>query len=169
MTILPTWDLFITLFFIIGLAYGFILQRDKVVLTLIAVYVALVITEAVASPLQQFFAGEKALFNQFFIKGITDNFAIKSIVFLLTIGIVTSKSGLGEGDTGGVLSQLEILSYSFLNSALIASSILFFMDESMRNAFTGGSKFANMLVIYHTWIVLAPVALLIFMGLRKKE
>ena len=67
MVAVPTWDLFLILFFIIGVAYGFILQRDKTVITLISVYVALVITQVLTLPIQEFFAGPIIIFRRVYI------------------------------------------------------------------------------------------------------
>ena len=35
-----TWDLLISIFFIMGISYGFILQREKILATILAVYVS---------------------------------------------------------------------------------------------------------------------------------
>lgn len=169
MPTLPTWDLFITLFFIIGVAFGFILQRDKVVLTTIAIYVALVITQTLADPVLQFFAGDRAILHQIFIKGGNNAFAVKSTIFAIIIAIVTTKSGLEGKGSGGILSPLELVGFSFLNAALIMSSIFFFMDETTRNAFSESSRLANFIVSNHTWWVLLPIALLVVLGIRKGD
>lgn len=169
MPTLPTWDLFITLFFIIGVAFGFILQRDKVVLTTISIYVALVITQTLAEPVLQFFAGDRAILNQVFIKGINNAFAVQATIFTLVIAIVTTKSGLEGKGSGGILSPLELLGYSFLNTALIMSSFFFFMTEEARIAFSEGSKLAHFVIGYHTWWTLLPIILLIALGIKKSD
>lgn len=169
MPTLPTWDLFITLFFIIGVVFGFILQRDKVVLTTIAIYVALVITQTLADPILQFFAGDRAFLNQVFIKGVNNAFAVKTTLFAIVIAIVTTKSGLEGKGSGGVLSPIELLAYSFLNAALIMSSIFFFMTEETRQSFAESSRLANFVISHHSWWVLGPVALLIALGIKKGD
>ena len=169
MPTLPTWDLFITLFFIIAVAFGFILQRDKVVLTTISIYVALVITGVLADPILQFFAGEKAIFNSVFIKGINNPFIIKATLLTIVIAIVTTKSGLEGKGSGGILSPLELLAYSFLNAALIMSSIFFFMEVSMRDGFAETSKLAGFIINHYTWWVVLPVALLIALGIKRGD
>ncbi len=54
---LPTWDLFITLFFLIALAYGFILGRGRIVIILVITYVAFVVTLETGSFVYNFVAG----------------------------------------------------------------------------------------------------------------
>lgn len=169
MPTLPTWDLFITLFFIIGVAFGFILQRDKVVLTTIAIYVALVITQTLADPILQFFAGDKTILHQIFIKGGNNAFAVKSVIFFIIMIVVTSKSGLEGKGSGGILSPIELIGFSFLNAALIMSSIFYFMDEPTRTAFSESSRLASFIVSHHTWWVLSPIALLIVLGIRRGD
>lgn len=169
MPTLPTWDLFITLFFIIAVAFGFILQRDKVVLTTIAIYVALIVTQTLTIPILQFFSGDRAFLNQVFIKGINNAFAIQTIVFAIVITIVTTKSGLEGKGSSGILSPIELLAYSFLNAALIMSSIFFFMTEEIRQSFAATSKLANFIISHHTWWVVLPVMLLVALGIKRGD
>lgn len=166
---LPSWDLFLTLFFIIGIVYGFILQKDKVVITLISAYVALVVTSILTGPVGDFFAGNKTVANQMFIKSNASPFTISTLVFILTTALVSTKSGLAGKDSGGILSPIELLGYSFLNTALILSSIISFMPESQQLAFESSSKIARFLIQYHTWWVILPVALLVVTGFLHKS
>ena len=100
MTILPTWDLFITLFFIIGIAYGLILQRDKTILTMISTYVALVVVTTVSPMIHKLLVGEQTIMGQIFIKSNTNLFTVKTILFILVIALVSGKSGLSGKDSG---------------------------------------------------------------------
>lgn len=164
---MPTWDLFLTLFFIIGVAYGFILQRDKTVVTLISVYVALVITSVLADPFLAFFAGEKTFIGQFFIRANVSPFTLQIVIFAAVIALVSAKSGLAGKESSGLMSPVEVFGYSLFNTALIISSIFFFMPEAMRAGFDETSKIAHYLIQYHTWWMVLPVALLIFTGFRR--
>lgn len=166
---LPTWDLFLTLFFIIGVVYSFILQKDKVVVTLIAVYVALVVTSVLVTPVGEFFSGDRTILNRIFIKSNTNPFTISTLVFILTIALVSTKSGLAGKNSGGMLSPIELLAYSVLNTSLILSSILFFMPEGQRMAFDASSRIAHLLISYREYALLLPVALLIVSGFLHKN
>lgn len=168
-TNLPTWDLFLTLFFVIGVAYSFLLQKDKVIVTLLSVYVALVLTSVLVAPIGDFFAGDRTILNQLFIKSSASPFTIATVVFALTIILVSTKSGLAGKDSGGALSPLELLGYSVLNTALILSSILFFMPEAQRDGFDTTSKIAHLLITYRLWILVLPVALLITTGFLHRS
>lgn len=148
-----------------GVVYGFVLQRDKVVVTMIAIYVGLVVTAILASPVQQFFVGEKAIFNQLFIRSNANAFTIQAVIFAGIIALVTAKSGLSARDCE--MSPFALFGFSFLNACLILSSILFFMDVGQREHIMESSRIARLLVNYHTWWLLLPVALLIVTGWRK--
>ncbi len=166
---IPNWDLFLIIFFVVGIAYGFILQRDKTVITMIAAYVALVIIQVTLTPIQQFFNGDKALFGQFFLHINTTPLTIQLVLFIGIITLVTAKSGLSGKNSDGLMGPLEIFGYSVLNVALIASSIFFFMPEAMRAGFDEGSKIAHYLIQYHTLFLIAPVVLLVTTGFKKSE
>lgn len=163
----PSWDMFIMLFFIALTAYGFLLQRDKAVVTMISIYVALVVTMVLADPIQGFFAGEKAIMNQVFIRSSANAFTVQTVIFLITIGLISVKSGIEGRSSDG--SMIEIFGFSFLNAALVVSTILFFMDPAKRDAIAASSKLANILVSYQVWWIVLPVAFLIFTGFSRKS
>lgn len=163
----PTWDLFIGLFFIIGLAYGFILQREKVVVTLVTVYVALLTTQVIAPIFQQFFTGDKTLFNSVYLKANASPFAIQAALFVILIVLLTVRSGLTGHRARGFLIPIEVLIYSALNSALVLSSILSFMPEETKASLATSSKFAKFIIAHHTWWLIVPVVMLIVTGIRR--
>lgn len=164
----PSWDLFLTVFFIAGTAYGMMLQRERTVVTMVSIYVALVLTSILFDPLSQFFVGEKTLFNSFFIKSSASPFTIQSTLFVLIIVFVTTKSGLTGGSGGhGLLSPLEVFVYSFLNTALITTTILSFMPDEAQAQIVENSDMAGFLVAHHTWWLILPIAALIFFGWNR--
>lgn len=160
---LPSWDLFITLFFIIGLAYGFILQRERIVATLLSVYAALVVSEMLVTPVGEFFKGDKTLFNQIWIRSDTSPFTIHMVLFVLIIVLLSSKGGLSSARGRGAMSHLEVLVYSALNTALIVTSVFSFLPEPTRDTYVAGSTILKFLMQYHDyWLVLPIVALVVF-------
>lgn len=168
MNILPTWDLFITLFLIIGIAYGLILQRDKTVVSLISVYVALVVVSVIGPTIHNFLVGEQTIMGQIFIKSNANLFTVKAVVFVAVVALISTKSGLSGKDSGGILSPIELFAYSFLYTTLILSSIFSFMPDATRESFAVSSKFAALIMQYESvWVVL-PVVLLIASGFMHK-
>lgn len=168
MTSLPTWDLFLTLFFIIGIAYGLILQKDKTILTLISIYVALVVVNALAPTIQSLLTGEETIMGQVFIRSDASPFTVKIILFILIVALVSTKSGLSGEKASGLLSPIELFAYSFATTALTASSIFNFMPDATKSEFAASSNFANIIIQYNVWWVILPVVLLIVSGFIHK-
>lgn len=169
MTTVPTWDLFIVLFFIIGVGYSYILQRDKVVVTLISVYVALVITPLLVGPVSGFFTGENTMIGKFFINSDISPFTIQAIIFGIIVALVSAKSGISGQESKGIMSSAEIFFYSLMTIALIISSLLYFMPEAQRAGFDEASKIAHYLIKYHTLNIIGPIAVLVFLGYRRNS
>lgn len=167
MTTVPSWDLFITLFFIIGLAYGFILQREKIVSTILSVYAALAVSNILVEPVSMFFKGDKTLFDQIWIRSDAQPFTIHLVLFIAVIVLLSAKGALSGAKGRGAISHLEVLVYSALNTALIASSIFSFLPEPTRDAYANGSRFVTMIINYQEWWVVAPVAALLFFGFQR--
>lgn len=169
MIVAPTWDLLIGILLILGIAYGFMLQRDKVVVTLISIYVGLVLVSVLTGTFQEFFAGDRAIFNKVFIRGTTSPFAIQTGIFLATVVAVTARSGLSGGGSRGLLSPIEIFGYSFFNAALMITAVLSFLDEPMRTAIADSSQFATLLMAFRGWLMVLPIFLLVILGYREKS
>jgi len=168
MPTMPSWDLIITLFFIVAMAYGFIMQRDKAVITLISVYVALVVVQYFSAPLLDFFAGEKTIFGQLFIKSSASPFTIKVVLFAAVIALLSAKSGLTSKSESSI-PPLEVLAYSFLNATLILSSIFSFMPETTQTTYSSSSKLANFVISHNVWWIILPVILLIVLGWKRND
>ena len=164
----PSWDLAITVFFLMGIAFGYILQRDKIIATLLSVYVALIVTQAVSGNVHQFFQGDTTLFNQVWIRSNANPITIRIIVFSLVIILLSAKSSFSAGKTKGILSPIEIILYSFLTSGLILSSIFYFMPPESRDALVASSKMAKLVINYYAWWIIVPVIVMIVTGFFHK-
>lgn len=165
----PSWDLFLIIFFIVGTAYGMMMQRERAVATTLSIYVGLVFTQLFTQPVGQFFAGERTI-NSFFVNTSVSPFSIQAAIFLGTVILVTTKSGIVSGrDSGGsLLSPFEVMAYAFLNTALMVTTILSYMPAEARTSIIEQSKMASYLAHYHTaWLIL-PIAALIFFGWNRR-
>lgn len=165
----PSWDLAIVVFFLIGIAFGYILQREKIVATMLSTYVSLVITQIFAGNVQDFFHGEKMAFGQVWIQNNASPFTIRVAIFMIVIMLLSAKGGISGGKAKGILSPIEIIGFSFLTTALILSSIFYFMPIEQREAFMATSRFASFIIKYYLWWVILPVATLIGLGFFKKS
>ncbi len=160
----PSWDLFIIIFLVIAVGFGFIMQRDRVVSFMLSIYAGIVVSTAVVEPIRLFFTGNKTFVNSMWIQGNFSPFTIQAVVFLLVAFLVAGKSGLGGKGTRGLLSPIEIISYSFFNAVLLLSAITTFMPPEMRQGIQEASKMANFIVTYKLFWIIAPVILIVVTG-----
>lgn len=149
------------------MAYGFILQRERIVATLVSVYAALVVSEILVEPVSQFFQGDKTLFDQIWIRSNTSPFTIRLAIFILVIVLLSAKGGLSGTKGRGAMSHLEVLIYSALTVALITSSIFSFLPEPTQTVYAEGSKLVKYLVEHKDWWLLAPIGALIVFGFQR--
>lgn len=164
MQTVPSWDLFLTIFFIVSIGYSFVLQRDRVIVTLLAIYVGIVMATVLGEPLQQFFAGDKTVANQVFIRANASPFTIQAAIFFLTTVLVVIRSGIGTRNSSSSLSPFELAVFSFLNSALILAAIFSFMSPTDQAQFAETSRIARVFIDREIWWMIAPLIALIATG-----
>lgn len=169
MSTTPSWDLFITLFFIIAIAYGFMLQREKIVATMVSVYVALVISQIFGGTVYQFLQGDKTIFGSLFVRSSASPFTVQTLVFLAVIVLLTMRSGLAAARAKGILSPIELFGYSFLTAGLIVSSILSFMPAETRTAIVQQSHLIKRIVDLQIWWLILPVIGLVVTGSKRSS
>lgn len=134
--------------------------------TLLSVYVSLVVSDVMSPVLEKFFQGQSTI-GSFFIQANLSPFALKTAVFVGVIVLITTRAGVVGLRSRGMLSPFEVGAYSFLNSALILSTVLLFSPEETRKNLVASSKLAGRLMEYSTWWIILPVVLLIVMGIRR--
>jgi quinol-cytochrome oxidoreductase complex cytochrome b subunit len=165
---LPSVDVFIGLFFLAGIVYGFLLQREKTITTLCSVYIGLVVASSFSQTIFEFFNGNKVIANQIWIRGNASTSTIAISLLLITTffvsGAINSKNKKSEE-----ISIVETVIYSALIVALILSSVLGFLPEATRNSYIHGSKLAKILYDFKTLFVIVPPIMLVVLNWKKKE
>lgn len=169
MTTLPTWDLFITLFFIMTLGYGLILGRQRIVIALISCYIAYAISEVVGGSLYNVLTGG-SLISEIWVKSNISEFGVKGFLFFLIAVLVALKGEIGvnpgkfaEGGKGAIFTAI----YSFLTAGLIIAILVSFLDPVAKQAFLQQSNLAQKIVNYYNLWFLGPVILMISLGFIK--
>jgi hypothetical protein len=163
---LPSVDVFIGLFFVIGVAYTVLLRKEKAIATLAATYIALVITTSFGQTVFEFFNGNKVVANQIWVRSNASLTTVMIGLFILSIIFVSGaiSASLRKADTGVV----EIIIISALNVGLVISAIFSFMSPDIRTTYLAASKIAQIIVQYNlVWTVLPPIAL-IGLGFTRK-
>lgn len=159
----PSWDLFILLFFVVGsLLYGFTLGKERVVVLIVAMYMALaVISHAPFLELIQ----ARITYGNLFAYQITTFLGIFLILFFFLSRSALLHS-LSVGDTG---SWWHVILFSFLHVGLLISMTLSYLPSEAKSQllpvtlqiFTSDEgRFA--------WILLPIVAMMLIRA-EKKE
>lgn len=123
----PTWDLFIILFFVVAaLLYGLSLGRDRIVVILVSIYMALAVVNAAPyiKDLETTIS-----FNQAFAFKVSTFLGLFVILFFLL-----SRSALlrvfGEGSRG---AWWQVILFSFLHVGLLISIVLSFVPPEVND------------------------------------
>lgn len=154
----PSWDLFIILFFIIaGLLYGLSLGRDRIIVIMVAIYMALAVVNYAP------YIGrlvEEAGLQQLFVVRISTFITVFIVLFFLLSRSALLKT-IAAADSPGPWWQ--VLVFSFLHVGLLTSVVLSFFPNGAadelapftRSVFTSaGGKFF--------WVI-APIAAMILL------
>lgn len=163
-----SWDLFITLFFIIAVVYGFILQKDKLTVLLISTYVALAVASAWGEGLYRILTSNTKLLGSW--ASNASLFTVEVGIFILLILLITLRGGLTtESETReGAFSPFLMAFLGFLTAGLILSSIFSFMPETAREGLIVSSRLALFVWKYHLWFIVLPPLVLVVVGSIKK-
>jgi len=169
---LPTWDLVISLFFILAVGYGLILGRDKVVVTLVSTYIGFVVANEFGNTLYALFTGQSVFGGSIWVKTNLSIFLVKTILLVLLIVLLGIKGGyMATPGKGGFKSSLLAGVLSFLDAGLIISSLIWFMTDSARTALFSQSHLAASIAQVRNWWLILPVVVLLIAGFLepKKE
>lgn len=159
-----TWNTIIIGFFVAFVAFGFMMQKEKITVTLISTYIALAITTIWGQSIYNILSGNQVLFNQIWFRGNVNPFVVKTIIFIGFIVLLSFKSKVISGKTSRMASPLITIAYSLMTAALILSSLLSFMPPSQRMEIIRGSHIATIVYNLKTWWVLLPALMMIFVS-----
>ncbi len=135
MNISLSWDLFVIVFFVVIVAYSFIIGRDNTLKVILGTYVAMVAADATGILFAKYFGG-----SEFFMKLL--KFAsvgneeeavifVKVLVFVILV-IMFAVRGAFEVDTvddsSSIIRLVMTLLYAGMSAGLIISAILVFIS-----------------------------------------
>ena len=164
---LPTWDIFIGFAFVAGIAYGFILRREKVVTTLCSTYIGIVVATFFAKYVFDFFNGNRLFAGQVWIHSNASISTVSIVVFLIVTFLISGVI-ISNSSKAGDVAPLEVIIYSALNMALIISTVLGFLPEEMRSKYVETSKLASLILHYNTLWIILPVIALVVLNFKRK-
>lgn len=162
----PSWDLFIFLFFfIVAFLYGFSLGRDRILVILVSIYIALAVVPA--------FPYLDRLYLDVSVQGFAFRVTSFYIVFIVLFFLL-SRSALinllGAQTTGVGDRLIEVVIFSVLHVGLLLSITLSFLPKSALLALSPGTRevFASD-VGQFVWLVAPVVAMIVFSHHRWKK
>ncbi|MFA5935245.1 MAG: hypothetical protein WC787_00090 [Patescibacteria group bacterium] len=160
----PTWDIFILLFFVVGaLLYGLSLGRDRVIVILVGIYMALaVVTNA------------PALTSLNVALNLNDNYVLRISFFLgifVVVFFLLSRSALLKtiGRSGAPGSWWQTIIFSIMQVGLLMSVTLNFLPREMTQGLTEITKQIFMSDEGRSaWLIL-PIAFMIIAPTHHKD
>jgi hypothetical protein len=163
----PTWDLFILLFFIIGsLLYGLSLGRDRVLVILVSVYMALAIASNTPA-----LAGSSVNIDLH----VTENYVLKLTIFLgmfVVLFFMLSRSALLKtmSGHGGHGPWWQTILFSILQVGLLISITLNFLPQSMTSGLSQGTRLVFMSDNGRSaWMILPIVVMALTPGPKRPD
>lgn len=142
MNISLSWDLFVIVFFVVIVAYSFIIGRDNTLKVILGTYVSMVAADATGQLFGEYFSGSALLMKILKTASVgTEQEAIvfiKILVFVILV-ILFSVKGAFEVETVDDRSALIRMAlsvvYAIMSAGLIISAILIFVSGA---SFLGG-------------------------------
>lgn len=156
----PSWDLFLLLFFVIGvLLYGLSLGRDRILVIMVSIYMGLaIVTNA-------------PYFQRLTSLSVNDvSFRVGAFlgVFLLLFFMLSRNALVRSLDLGQHGHWFHTIVFSVLHVGLLVSVALSFLPDAALAHFSSGT-----ITIFHSdiarsvWLVAPAAAMMIFSGSRR--
>lgn len=166
---LPSVDVFIGLIFLFGIAYSFLLQREKTITLLCSVYIGIVVATNFSETIFQFFNGNKVIANQIWIKSNASASSIAIVIFVASVILISGAINSRSNRSGGDTSMLEVLIYSALAIGLSLATILGFLPEPARNHYFEVSQAAKIIYSSKTLLTVLPPIMLLVLNWKQKK
>lgn len=160
----PTWDLFVVAFFVLGaFVYGFSLGRDRIIMIMVAVYMALVAVTNL--PFVPHFGAQIALDNGFVIK-LSTFLGLFAVLFFMLTRSALNHALSGNGALG---SWWHVLLLSFMQIGMLISVVMNFLPLAWLDKFT---PFIQTVFVSawgkFFWVVL-PIIGLLLVGISNEK
>ena len=139
-----SWDLFVVVFFVIIMAYSFIIGRDNTLKVILGTYVAALASDAVGNLFGKYFAGSEIfarLMKMATIGNEAEAIIFVKVMIFVTLVILFAVRGafIVETDDDGspLIRMLMTIVYAVMSAGLIISTILAFVSGI---SFIGGGS-----------------------------
>jgi len=182
MNLVLSWDLFITIFFAIIVAYSFIVGKNQTIKVVLCAYLAILFADGIGNLVEFHLSGKSPLLDLVIQKLGEDMFVLgKVILFVFTTVFLTVRGGfaIDMPEEKGFAKLVLTFVFGFLSAGLIVSTILMFV--SGYSLISGGPDIASstlaeirnqsqlvgmMVDHYNWWFSLPAFTFLVFSLLR---
>jgi hypothetical protein len=167
---LPTWDLVITIVFLVITAFNFILQRERIVKLIVGSYIGLALASVWSPSLHNFLVSGNQIARNF-LDGEANQSSAGIGIFIISVLLLTARSEYGQTNTKnlGLVSPIALGIYSVVATLLIFASIIHFLDQSSLDFLNAESQLGAFLIRYQLWFFLLPATLLVLTGTFGKK
>lgn len=163
----PTWDIVLLVFGGASVVYGLML-RERVVVTLLGAYAGMIVADRWGEAVYRIITDQApAILNQEIIGGNVSVLTVQISLFAIVLLIVALKGGvlIHPASLGvGLMSHGVLVLYGVLGAALVGSAILGFLPSDQLEMIYESSRMARYLVDYQTWILIAPLIVMLLSG-----
>lgn len=131
-TLIPTWDLFILILFLVIIAYSFMIGRASTSKIVIATYIAILAADGLGNYLYTLIIGPDPSLKLFSVQATPTSILILKLgIMALAIVMLVIKGGFEVSvpdAVGGFLNMLSSLVLGFLSAGLIVGAILVYIS-----------------------------------------
>jgi hypothetical protein len=161
MTISPTWDLFVIVFFVVIIAYSYIIGKNNTVKVILASYIAILTSNGLGNFLDDF------LVDRPFINFLPESYGVDTIAVLkisifLIVALLLVLKGAFQVSIGGqrsrLMSMLMSLVYGFMSAGLIVSTLMIYLTGASVDIITSsGTAIAETNIEFTSHIIATMV------------
>lgn len=144
MNIVLSWDLFILAFFIVIIAYSFIIGRDNTLKVILGTYVAILAADAMGAFFGEYFTGSVLFVKILESASVNTNaeavIFVKILVFIVFVILFAVRGAFNvetSDDKSALVRMVMTFLYGILSAGLIVSAVLAFISGV---SFIGGGS-----------------------------
>lgn len=127
-----SWDLFILVFFMIIVAYSYVIGKYQTLKIILSSYIAILAADGLGNLVEQYLIGEKPVLNVFVATGQSGSLiTFKIAVFVIITILLATKGRFGvmvSAEKNRFVAFSSTIVYGILSAGLIISTILVYMS-----------------------------------------
>jgi len=127
-----SWDLFIIVFFLVIIAYSFVIGKNQTMKVILSSYVAILAADGTGNLVQKYLLGNDPVINIFRIQAENSSFIIMKIAIFVILTVLLTVRGAFEinlfEERSRFMGVVLNAAYGVLSAGLIISTILVYIS-----------------------------------------